>query len=109
MSSNLSWDTRENVSLRHVFFITTNGQRQITTLLFNCLCDLRGKLDFMDILLYHKRENFLKEEWRRCMMSRKLAIVLFILAVCGTGSQQINAAADDYTRPEQNMLSLIHI
>lgn len=87
------------------FFITTNGQRQITTLLFNCLCDLRGKLDFMDILLYHKRENFLKEEWRRCMMYRKLAIALFILAVCGTGSQQINAAADDYARPEQNMAS----
>ena len=38
-------------------------------------------------------------------MYRKLAIALFILAVCGTGSQQINAAADDYTRPEQNMAS----
>lgn len=39
------------------------------------------------------------------MMYRKLAIALFILAVCGPGSQQINAAADDYTRPEQNMAS----
>ena len=42
--------------------------------------------------------NSLKEEWRRCMMYRKLAIALFILAVCGTGSQQINAAADESSK-----------